>query len=304
MRYEIHVIREMRMKVGFIGLGAMGAGIAANILRSGHEVVAWNRSPAAAQGLAALGAKAAASPEDALQADCLFSMLANDAAVREVGLGGPLLDHAPKGLVHVNMATVSLACARELTEAHAARGIGYVASPVFGRPDAAAAGKLTVVAAGAPEAIAKVEPILQKIGAKYAVVGREPAHANLFKITGNFMIASAIEAMGEAAALLAKGGVDPKVFFDVMTTANFSAPIYQIYGKIIGDKAFDKAGFKLSLGYKDAGLTLAAAKELGAPLPLASMVHDHFLEAMAAGWGDKDWAALALLAAQKAGEKA
>jgi len=291
------------MKVGFIGLGAMGQEIAANILKAGHSVIAWNRSPAAVEALARLGATAATTPEDALEADCLFSMLANDAAMHGLGLDGPLLDQAAKGLVHVNMATVSVAFARELTGAHAQRGLGYVAAPVFGRPDAAAAGKLTVIAAGAPDAIAKVEPILSKIGAKYAVVGSQPVQANLFKITGNFMIASAIETMGEAAALLRKGGVDPKVFFDVMTTANFSAPIYQIYGKIIGDQAYDKAGFKLSLGYKDAGLTLAAAKEFETALPLASVVHDHFVEAMAAGWGDKDWASLALLAAQRAGLK-
>jgi len=291
------------MKVGFIGLGAMGAGIATNILKAGHEVVAWNRSPAPVEALAKQGGIAAKNPEECLKSDVLFSMLANDAAVEAIGLDGPLLDHAPKGLIHVNMATVSIACAKALHKAHTERGLGYVASPVFGRPDAAAAAKLTVVAAGAPEHIARVQPILEKIGAKFAVVGPEPVQANLFKITGNFMIASAIEAMGEAAALLRKGGVDPTVFFDVLTNANFSAPIYKIYGKIISDQAYDQAGFKLSLGYKDAGLTMAAAKEFEAPLPLASLVHDHFLEAMAAGWADKDWASLAQLAAQRAGAK-
>ncbi len=291
------------MKVGFIGLGAMGAGIAANIIKAGHEVIAWNRSPGPARALAELGATAGARPDDALRGDCLFSMLASDDALHEIGLDGPLLDRAAPGLVHVNMATVSVACARQLHEAHRRHGLGYVASPVFGRPDAAAAARLTVIAAGAKSDIARVQPILEKLGAKYAVVGEDPAQANLFKIAGNFMIATAIETMGEAAALLRKGGVDPKVFFEVMTTANFSAPVYQIYGKIIGDRAFDKPGFKLRLGYKDAGLTLAAAKELETALPLASMVHDHFVEAMAAGWADKDWASLALLAAQRAGLK-
>ena len=291
------------MRVGFIGLGSMGQGIAANILKNGHGVTVWNRSPGAVDALAKLGATPAEKPEDALQADALFSMLANDAAVHEVGLDSILLDRAPKTLVHVNMATVSVAFAREMAAAHARHGLGYVAAPVFGRPDAAAAGKLTVVAAGAPEAIAKVAPILKAVGAKYAVVGSEPAQANLFKITGNFMIASAIETMGEAAALLRKGGVDPKVFFDVMTTANFSAPVYQIYGKIIADQAYDKVGFALKLGYKDAGLTLAAAKELEAALPLASVVHDHFVEAIAKGWADKDWASLAELAAERTGLK-
>jgi 3-hydroxyisobutyrate dehydrogenase-like beta-hydroxyacid dehydrogenase len=288
------------MKVGFIGLGLMGQGIAANILKAGHSVTVWNRSPAAVAAMAKLGATPAASPAEALSGDAVFSMLANDAAVRETGLDGPLLENVPKGLVHVNMATVSVAFARELAAAHAARGVGYVAAPVFGRPDAAAAAKLTVIAAGAPEAVAKVEPLLKAVGAKYAVAGPDPVQANLFKIAGNFMIAGAIEAMGEAAALLKKGGVDPKLFFDVLTNANFSAPVYQIYGKIIGEETYDQAGFKLALGYKDAGLTMAAAKDLQVPLPLASLVHDHFLEAMAAGWEAKDWAALALLAAEKA----
>lgn len=291
------------MKVGFIGLGAMGAGIAANILRAGHQVVAWNRSPEPVKALVAKGATAAARPVDALQTDCLFSMLANDAALHDVGLDGPMLDKANSGLVHVNMATISVACAGQLHEAHLRRNLGYVASPVFGRPDAAAAAKLTIIAAGAPGDIARVQPILEKLGAKFAVVGENPEHANLFKITGNFMIAAAIEAMGESAALLRKGGVDPKVFFDVMTTANFSAPIYQIYGKIISEKQFDKAGFKLRLGYKDSGLTQAAARELETTLPLANLVHDHFMQAMSAGWGDKDWSSLALLAARKAGLK-
>jgi 3-hydroxyisobutyrate dehydrogenase-like beta-hydroxyacid dehydrogenase len=291
------------MKVGFIGLGAMGAGIAANILKAGHQVVAWNRSPEPVKALAAKGATAAAKPQDALQADCLFSMLANDAALHDLGLDGPLLDKAGQGLVHVNMATVSIACAEQLHDAHLRRNLGYVAAPVFGRPDAAAAAKLTVIAAGAPKDIERVKPILEKLGTKYAVISAEPAHANLFKITGNFMIASAIETMGEAAALLRKGGVDPKVFFDVMTSANFSAPVYQIYGKIIGDRQFDKTGFKLRLGYKDSGLTMAAARELETTLPLASLLHDHFMQAMTAGWGDKDWSSLALMAARKAGLK-
>ncbi len=289
------------MKIGFIGLGGMGSGIAANILKAGHQVVAWNRSRGAVEALAVQGAIPATSPEETLQADCLFSMLASDAALRDVGLDGRLLDGAAKGLVHVNMATVSVAFARELTEVHRAHGLGYVAAPVFGRPEAAAAAKLNVVAAGSASDLSRVRPLLEKLGSKFTVIGEDPPQANLFKIAGNFMIASAIEAMGEAAALLRKGGVEPTTFFDVMTTANFACPIYQIYGKIVAEQAFDQAGFKLRLGYKDAGLTLAAAKDLEAPLPLASIVHDHFLQAMAAGWGDKDWASLALLAAQRAG---
>jgi 3-hydroxyisobutyrate dehydrogenase-like beta-hydroxyacid dehydrogenase len=291
------------MKVGFIGLGAMGSGIAANILRAGHQVVAWNRSPGPTRALAEQGATAAGKPEEALQADALFSMLASDAALREVGLDGDLLDRAPRGLLHVNMATISVAFARELHEAHIGRGLRYVASPVFGRPDVAAAGKLTVVAAGAAKDIELVRPILEKIGARLTVVGDRPEQANLFKIAGNFMIASALETMGEAAALLRKGDVDPANFFDVLTAGLFSAPVYQVYSKLVVERKYEPAGFKLSLGLKDAGLTLAAARELEVSLPLASVIHDHYVEAKAAGWGDKDWSSLARLAAARAGLK-
>lgn len=291
------------MKIGFIGLGGMGSGIAANLLKAGHEVVAWNRSRGPVDALAAQGAIPASSAEETLRADYMFSVLASDAAIREVGLDGALLSQAAKGLVHVNMATVSVAFARELTEAHRAHGLGYVAAPVFGRPEAAAAAKLNVVAAGSANDLSRVRPLLEKLGSKFTMIGEDPPGANLFKIAGNFMIASAIEAMGEAAALLRKGGVEPKTFFDVMTTANFACPIYQIYGKIVAEQAFEPAGFKLRLGYKDAGLTMAAAKELETPLPLASLMHDNFLQAMASGWGDKDWASLAVLAAQRAGLK-
>jgi 3-hydroxyisobutyrate dehydrogenase-like beta-hydroxyacid dehydrogenase len=291
------------MKIGFIGLGAMGAAIAANILRAGHKLVVWNRSPGPVAALAAQGAVAAAKPEEALAGDALFTMLANDAAIREVGLDGHLLGKAAAGLVHVNLATVSVAFARELATAHAARGLGYVAAPVFGRPDFAAAAKLTVVAAGKPADVAKVKPVLEKIGVRVAVVGEEPAQANLFKIAGNFMIASAIETIGEAAALLRKGGVDPALFIDVLANGLFACPAYQGYGKLIATQAYEPAGFKLRLGFKDAGLTLAAARELETAMPLASVVHDHFLEAMAAGWSEKDWSALGALAAERAGLK-
>jgi 3-hydroxyisobutyrate dehydrogenase-like beta-hydroxyacid dehydrogenase len=289
------------MNIGFIGLGGMGSSIAKNILAAGHQLTAWNRSPEPLTAFAALGAGIAASPKDTVQGDAVFSMLANDAAVRSVGLDGPLLDRAKAGLVHVNMATISVAFARELSQAHAERGLGYIASPVFGRPDAAAAAKLVVVAAGAAKDIARVQPILEKIGQRLTIVGEIPEKANLFKIAGNFMIASAIETLGEAVALLRKGGVDPAVFVDVLTNTLFAAPVYKGYGAIIVGEKCDPPGFQLSLGLKDAGLTLAAAGELQVPLPLASLLHDHFLEAMATGHGDKDWAALAQVAARKAG---
>ncbi len=289
------------MKIGFIGLGNMGQAIAGNILRAGHQVTVWNRSPGPVAALAAQGAVAAKSPEQTLQGDAIFSMLANDAALAEVGLTGSALDKAAPGLVHVNMATISTALARQLTEVHGARGLGYVAAPVFGRPDAAAAAKLIVVAAGADKDIARVKPVLEVIGRRVAVVGQVPEQANLFKIAGNFMLAAAIETLGEAIALVRKGGIDPAVFHEVLTTTLFAAPIYQAYGALIVAQKYEPPGFKLRLGMKDAGLALAAGNELQVPLPLASLVHDHFIEAMVAGLGEKDWAALASVAAAKAG---
>ena len=289
------------MKVGFIGLGNMGAAIAGNILRAGHQLTVWNRSPAPVAELVGRGAVAAKAPQDALRGDVVFSMLANDAALHEVGLTGPLLDHAAPGLVHVNLATISIELALQMAQAHAVRGVGYVASPVFGRPDAAAAAQLIVIASGAGKDIARVRPILEAIGRRVAVVGEIPEQANLFKIAGNFMLAAAIETMGEAIALVRKGGLDPALFIDLLTTSLFAAPAYQGYGALIVAQKYEPAGFKLRLGMKDAGLALAAGRQLQVPLPLVDLIHEHFVEAIASGLGDKDWAALASLAAAKAG---
>lgn len=289
------------MKVGFIGLGNMGAAIAGNILRAGHQLTVWNRSPAPVAELVGRGAVAAKAPQDALRGDVVFSMLANDAALQEVGLTGPLLDHAAPGLVHVNLATISIELALQMAQAHAVRGVGYVASPVFGRPDAAAAAQLIVIASGAGKDIARVRPILEAIGRRVAVVGEIPEQANLFKIAGNFMLAAAIETMGEAIALVRKGGLDPALFIDLLTTSLFAAPAYQGYGALIVAQKYEPAGFKLRLGMKDAGLALAAGRQLQVPLPLVDLIHEHFVEAIASGLGDKDWAALASLAAAKAG---
>jgi 3-hydroxyisobutyrate dehydrogenase-like beta-hydroxyacid dehydrogenase len=289
------------MKIGFIGLGNMGSAIAANLLGAGRELTVWNRSPGPADALAAKGAHAAKTPQDALQGDILFSMLASDDAIRAVGLDGPLLAQAKPGLVHVNLGTISMQFARALTKAHVEKGLSYVAAPVFGRPDVAAAGKLIVVAAGENAAIEKVRPLLECIGRRVEVVGEAPEQANLFKIAGNFLLAAAIESMGEAFALVRKGGVDARVFQDVLSNSLFACPVYQGYGNAIVSGKFEPAGFALKLGMKDVRLALDAGRELSVPLPVASVVHDHFLEGMVAGFADKDWASLGELAARKAG---
>lgn len=289
------------MKIGFIGLGAMGAGIAGSLLRAGHDLTVWNRSPEPVAALVAQGAQAARAPADALRGDVLFSMLANDAALHELGLDGAALDDAAAGLLHCNMATVSLDMARAMTAAHAARGLGYVAAPVFGRPNVAAQGQLLVVAAGAADALETLKPLLGAVGRRVEIVGDRPEQANLFKIAGNFMIVSAVETLGEAFALLRKGGVDHARFQEVMASSLFAAPLYQNYGKLIVEEAFDPPGFRLVLGLKDVNLARGAAAELGSFMPLGDLMRDTLEAAIAGGLGEKDLTAAAALIAAKSG---
>ncbi len=289
------------MKIGFIGLGQMGTAIAGNLIGAGHTLTVWNRSPHALKPLIDQGATAAKAPADAMQGEILFSMLASDQAMQDVGLDTVLLEKAAKGLIHVNLATISPAFARALAAAHDSRGLGYVAAPVFARPEAAAQKNMVVLAAGADADVAKVEPLLAAIGRRTVRVGEVPEMANLFKIAGNFMIMSAVETLGEAFALLRKGGVDPALFLDTMTEGLFAAPVYKNYGKQILTEAYEPAGFYLKLGLKDANLVKGASDELGAPMPLLDLVRGHYEEAMKKGWGEKDWASIGALAAEKAG---
>ncbi|WP_426689496.1 NAD(P)-dependent oxidoreductase [Rhodanobacter ginsengiterrae] len=288
------------MKVGFIGLGAMGSAMASNLVAAGHSVTVWNRSAAACAPLASLGAKVASTPDRAAQGDVLCSMLANDQAVRAIFLEGSLLDAMDRGMVHVNHATISVALARELAEAHAQRGLEYVAAPVFGRPDMAAAAKLNILAAGKPSAIDKVQSLLQAMGSKVWPMGEAPERANVAKIAGNFMLASAIESMAEATALTRAYGVSAADFLEVMTSTLFAAPAYQGYGKLIAEERYKPAGFALPLGFKDVGLAQAAGEAARVPLPFAGVLRDAMLEALAAGDADLDWSALALVAARRA----
>lgn len=289
------------MKVGFIGLGAMGSAMASNLLATGHAVTVWNRSAAATEPLASLGARVASTPERAVLGEAVCSMLANDQAVRAVFLDGGLLDAMDPGTVHVNHATISVALAQELAEAHAARGIDYVAAPVFGRPDAAAAARLQIVAAGKPAAVDTVRPLLEAMGAKIWPMGEAPERANVVKIAGNFMLAAAIESMAEASALTRAHGVGAAEFLELMTSTLFAAPAYQGYGKLIAEQRYSPAGFAMPLGLKDVGLALSAGEARRVPLPFAGVLRDNFLDALAHGGEELDWSALALVAARRAG---
>ncbi|MEP7044552.1 MAG: NAD(P)-dependent oxidoreductase [Dokdonella sp.] len=288
------------MKIGFIGLGAMGKGIAGRLLEAGHELIVWNRSPAAMEELVRRGAQAATSAPAAAEVDVLHSMLADDKALRAVWFDGGVLDALPKGSVHVNHATISVALAEELAARHRERGVGYVAAPVFGRPDAAAAGKLHVLAAGDAVSVARVTSQLEAIGQSLWPLGAAPERANVVKIAGNFMIAAAIETMSEATALTRAHGVGAKDFLDVLTGTLFAAPVFKTYGALVASREYEPAGFALRLGFKDAGLTLAAAEAQHVPMPLAGILRDAFLDALAHGDGERDWSALAEVAARRA----
>ncbi len=291
------------MQVGFIGLGNMGSGMAHNLLRAGHSLTVYNRTRTAAEALAAHGAKIAATPADACKgAGVVFTMLANDAAVEDVTFGemGILIGLA-KNQLHVSSSTISVALSKRLAAAHAERSQLYVAAPVFGRPDAAAAGKLFIVAAGQPEPIERAGPLFEAIGQRTFVVSQEAEAANLVKLSGNFLIASVIESLGEAMALVHKGGIDKHAYLDILTSTLFSAPVYKTYGGLLADGKFEPAGFAAPLGLKDIKLTLAAAEELRVPLPLASLLRDRFLTLLAHGGDKLDWSAIGELAAKDSG---
>jgi 3-hydroxyisobutyrate dehydrogenase-like beta-hydroxyacid dehydrogenase len=275
------------MDVGFIGLGKMGIAMARNLAKAGHNVRAWNRSAVDGAGLSLVK-----TAREAFQADVVFTMLSDDAALRAVVLDGGLLKDARKGIVHVGCSTISIAFAEELAERHEEAGIGYISAPVFGRPDVAEAAQLNVVVGGAESAIDKVAPLLAAIGKKTWVMGRAPAQANAAKIAGNMMIGMAIGAMSEATLLAEGNGVAPKAFFELVLEALFGCRVYQSYSaKIVAEEY--SPGFKMALGLKDLRLAGEAAERAGKKLPILEATRNQMTEAVHAGLGEKDWSALA-----------
>ncbi len=290
------------MKIGFIGLGNMGAAMALNLVRAGHEVTAYNRSREKVDALAAEGVRPADTVADACRGDAVITMLAEDFAVESVTFGvDGILATLPAGSVHVSSSTISVALSERLAAAHAKAGQGFVAAPVFGRPEAAAAAKLFVVAAGTAAAVEAVSPAFVAIGQRTFVVGDEPSAANLVKLSGNFLIASVIEGLGEAMALVGKAGVDKLQYLELLTSTLFDAPVYKTYGGLIAREQFEPAGFAAPLGLKDIRLVLAAGEELEVPLPIASLLRDRFLALLATGGGHLDWSAVSRLSAWEAG---
>jgi len=291
------------MKVGFIGLGNMGSAMARNLIKAGHALTVYNQTKSRAEELRPLGAKVASSPSEAAsRAEALITMVTNDDAVEDVIFeNGKAIDALPAGSVHVSMSTISVALSRRLVAAHRERKQHFVAAPVFGRPDAAAAAKLFIAAAGPADQIARCQCLFDAMGQKTFVVGDEAPAANLVKVTANFLITTVIESLGEAFALIRKSGVEPEQFLEVLTGSLFAAPIFRTYGRMIAADNFEPVGFSMVLGMKDNRLVLSAAEDAAVPMPMASLIRDRMLTATAQGMGAADWAAIARISFQEAG---
>jgi 3-hydroxyisobutyrate dehydrogenase-like beta-hydroxyacid dehydrogenase len=279
--------------------------MAANLVKAGHDVDVFNRSPGRAAALVELGAHEVTNIAAACNGEVVITMLADDEAASDVAFGsGGLIAHLASGAMHVSMSTISVALSTRLARAHAQAGQRYVTAPVFGRPDMAAAGKLFIVAAGDSAALDACMPLFDVLGQKVSRIGAEPSAANLVKLSGNFLQAAVIEGLGEAIALVGKAGIDTRAYVELLTTTVFTAPAYRIFGPLIAAGTFEPAAFAAPLGYKDIRLALAAAEGLRVPMPLASLLRDRFVRLFANGGEHLDWTAIGGLAAQDAGYRA
>ncbi|MEP6886128.1 MAG: NAD(P)-dependent oxidoreductase [Gammaproteobacteria bacterium] len=291
------------MRIGFIGLGNMGAAIAANLLRAGNDVAVWNRSADKARMLEDSGAMLAANPKAvASRSEVVFTMLADDAALNSV-LGGEngLAAGLRAGALHVSMSTIAVATAERITALHRAQGQHFLCAPVFGRPEAAAAAKLFVVAAGDPADFQTASPLFDAISQRVFYLGETPSAASLVKLCGNFMVLSAIEALGEAMALAQKGGVAKTQLLEILTGTLFDSPVYRNYSAILAADNYRPAGFAAPLGLKDMRLVGQSAEALRVPMPLLSVLRDHLLQTIAQEGEDIDWSAIGLTIKRNAG---
>lgn len=290
------------MDAAVVGIGRMGLGIAKSLLRAGHRVIVYNRTPERAEPLRALGASVAESLKEACRTEVLFTMVADDAALEALVFGeGGILASLPRSSAHVSLSTISVALSDRLAAAHAKEGQGYLAAPVFGRPEAAEAGRLAVVAAGEDALVQKCRPLFDAMGPKLFFVGNRPSQANVVKLSGNFLIATVLESLAEVLAFARKSGVDAGALMEFLTSSLFNAPVYKSYGQLIVESRHEPAGFLLPLGLKDVRLVLQAAEAVSVPMPIASVLRDRFLTALARGNQDKDWSVIGRVAAEDAG---
>jgi len=291
------------MNIAFLGLGSMGQPMAHNLLKAGYEVTVWNRSPAAATPLINDGAKLCQYPANIAGNEVVISMLADDVITHDVMIAQGALDSLAAGAVYINMATVSNDLTRKMANYCSEKGIHYIAAPVLGRVDVAAAGNLNILAAGEPDQLRRVQPVFDVLGQKTWHFGDNPEQASTVKLAANFMLATVIESVGESAALVKAHGIEPKDFINMLTSTLFSAPVYKNYGGMIAEERYTPAGFKLTLGLKDVRLAQQAAEEKNVPMPFASVLRDNFIDAIAQGDGNLDWSALANVSARRSGLK-
>jgi 3-hydroxyisobutyrate dehydrogenase-like beta-hydroxyacid dehydrogenase len=293
----------MRSVIGFIGLGNMGQPMAANLLKAGYAVRVWNRSPDRAAPLEAQGAVSVSRPEDVAEPGALLvSSLSNDQVLEEVvGANRELLRRLGPGGIHVSTSTVAPETSRRLAEDHGHNGVSYLAAPVLGRPDAAAAAKLWIFLSGRPEAKERALPVLRVLGQGVFDLGDDPGAANVVKLACNFLLASAIEAMAEAFTLAEKNGIRRGLVADLLGQTIFDCPPYRNYGRQIAEQRYEPALFKLSLGLKDLNLVLQTAVSSDVPMPLATLLHDRFQDAADKGRGDLDWTGAAVEVSEAAG---
>jgi 3-hydroxyisobutyrate dehydrogenase-like beta-hydroxyacid dehydrogenase len=290
------------MQVGIIGIGNMGSGMAKSLLQAKHQVTVYNRTRERAEALRSEGAAVAATPAEACRGEAVLTMLADDTAVESQVFGKDgILGALPRGAVHMSCSTISVALSDRLTAEHAKAGQEFVSAPVFGRPDAAEAARLAVVAAGPMAAVERCKPLFEALGPKILVVGEKPSLANVVKLSGNFLIATVLESMSEAIAFARKSGVDATALLDFLTSTLFNAPVYKTYGGLIVEGKYEPAGFALPLGLKDVRLVLQAAEAQRVPMPIASILRDRFLTALARGNERSDWSVLGRVAAEDAG---
>lgn len=295
-----------RSEIGFVGLGHMGAVMAANLAAAGHRVIAYVRRPAQLDRLAAFGLEPTTEITDLFGCELVISMLPDDTAARDVVLGredigvAGLASGLKRGAIHLSMSTIGTFASSDLAREHARHGQGYVAAPVFGNPDAAKARELFIIAAGAPADVERCQPLFDILGQRTFVVGTDPGHSNLIKLLGNMMTATTLEMLGEVVAVTLKRGLDPKPFIDILTSTMFGGRVHKIYGDKIVRQSY-APGFAMPLVLKDVRLALAEAERAGAPMPSVSVVRDRLVTGIARGYGDLDWTALGLVAAQEAG---
>lgn len=290
------------MEAGLIGLGRMGTGIAKSLLRSGHRLTVFNRTRERAESLRADGANIANSVAEACQSGVVFTMVADDAALEAIVFGeGGIQASLRAGGLHVSLSTISVALSDHLAAEHAKAGQQFVAAPVFGRPEAAESAKLAVVAAGPSASVQRCKPLFESMGRELLVVGERPSMANVVKLSGNFLIATVLESLAESLTFARKSGVDPGTLLDFLTTTMFTAPVYKSYGELIVQGKHEPAGFALPLGLKDVRLVMQAAESVSVPMPIASVLRDRFITALARGNQDKDWSVIGRVAAEDAG---